>query len=96
MQAPKPSPEAGALFAALAKTGYFFPFIKVIEIITGVLLLSNKFVAFALVLFTPILMGIAQINFILNPSGIILTAFLIVLYLFLAFEHKEQYKPLFK
>lgn len=96
MPNPPASAEAGALLGALAKTGYFFPFVKAIEVISGLLLLSNKFTAFALILFTPILVGIAQINFILNPSGIPITIFLLGLHLFLAYQYRANYKPLFQ
>ncbi len=96
MPNPPATAEAGALFGALAKTGYFFPFVKVIEVITGLLLLSNKFTAFALVLFTPILVGIAQINLILNPSGIPITIFLVALHLFLAYQYRASYKAIFQ
>ena len=93
---PPATPEAGALLGALAGTGYFFPFVKAIEVITGLLLLTNKYTAFALVVFSPILVGIAQINFILNPGGIPITIVLLALHIFLAYQHREQYKPLFK
>lgn len=96
MPNPPATAEAGALLGALAKTGYFFPFVKAIEVVTGLLLLSNKFVAFALVLFTPILVGIAQINLILNPSGIPITIFLLGLHLFLAYQYRAHYKSLFQ
>jgi putative oxidoreductase len=95
MPNPPATPEAGALMGAFAKTGYFFPFVKAIEVIVGLLLLSNKLPAFALVLFTPILVGITQINFILNPGGIPVTLFLVALHLYLAYQYRAQYKPLF-
>ena len=95
MPNPQPSAEAGALFGALAKTGYFFPFVKAIEVITGVLLLSNKFPAFALILFAPILVGIAQINFILNPGGIPITLLMLGLHVFLAYQYRDNYRQLF-
>jgi putative oxidoreductase len=95
MPIPAPTPEAGALLGSLAKTGYFFPFVKAIEVIAGVLLLSDKFTAFALILFTPILVGIAQINFILNPGGIAITLVMLVLHIFLAYQYREKYKPIF-
>jgi len=96
MPNPPATEEAGALLGALGATGYFFPFVKTIEILTGILLLSNKFTALALVIFTPVLVGIAQINFILNPAGIPVTIVLLTLHLYLAYQHREQYKPLFK
>ncbi|MGH1467736.1 MAG: DoxX family protein [Bdellovibrionales bacterium] len=96
MPNPPSTEEAGALLGALGATGYFFPFVKSIEILTGLLLLSNKFTALALAIFTPVLVGIAQINFILNPAGIPVTLVLLALHLYLAYQHRAHYKPLFK
>lgn len=88
--------EAGEFFAALAKTGYFFPFVKAIEVIVGVLLLTDRLTAFALVLFAPILVGIAQINFFLNPTGIPITLGLLGLYVVLVYHYRARYYPMFR
>ena len=96
MPNPPAPPEAGEFFAALAKTGYFFPFVKAIEVIVGVLLLTDRLTAFALVLFAPILVGIAQINFFLNPSGIPITLGLLGLYVVLVYHYRASYYPMFR
>ena len=70
MPVPPMAPEAGALLGAFAKTGYFFPLIKTIETVVGLLLLVNLFVPLALVLITPVLVGITTIHLFLNPGGI--------------------------
>ena len=70
MSIPPMAPEAGSLLGAFAKTGYFFPLIKTIETVVGLLLLANLFVPLALVLITPILVGITTIHLFLNPGGI--------------------------
>src|SRR4051794_40147647 len=49
---------AGAFAGALAAAGYFFPMLKVIEIATGLLLLSGRFVPLALTIAAPILVNI--------------------------------------
>ena len=45
MPNPPVTAEAGALLGAFAKTGYFFPMIKIIEMLVGLLLLSITLIA---------------------------------------------------
>ena len=94
MPTPKPSPEALVLIGALAKSGVFMPFVKVIETICGILLLTNRFSVLALVLITPILVGIALINFFLNPGGILITTVLLALHIFMVVYYWDHYKGL--
>ena len=81
MPNPPVTPEAGALLGAFAKTSYFFPMIKVIELITGLLILSNFFAPLAAIVVTPILVGITTIHLFLNPAGIPMMIFLPSLFL---------------
>ena len=95
MPNPPVTAEAGALLGAFAKTGYFLPMVKIIEILVGVLLLSNFFAPLAVVLITPILVGITTIHLFLNPAGIPMMVFLHVLHLILIYGYRECYKGLF-
>ncbi len=95
MPTPPVTPEAGALLGALAKTGYFFPMIKIVEIVTGALILLNLFGALATVLISPILVGITTIHLFLNPAGLPMMIFLHVLHGILIYNYKENYKGLF-
>ena len=92
---PPMAPEAGALMGAFAKTGYFFPMIKIIEIAVGVLLLANIFVPFAIVLITPILIGITTIHLFLNPAGLPMMIFLHAMHGFLVYGYKQYFSGLF-
>lgn len=95
MPTPPVTPEAGALLGALAKTGYFFPMIKIVEIVTGALILLNLFGALATVLISPILVGITTIHLFLNPAGLPMMIFLHILHGILIYSYKENYKGLF-
>lgn len=94
MANPPMTPEAGALLGAFAKTGYFFPMIKIIELIVGILLLANFFAPLAVVLITPILVGITTIHLFLNPAGLPIMIFLHVLHAIIAYGYKNYYKSL--
>ncbi len=94
MPVPPMSPEAGALLGAFAKTGYFFPMIKIIEIIVGVLLLTNFFAPLAVVVITPVLVGITTIHLFLNPAGIPMMILLHALHGYLAYSYRKNYQGL--
>lgn len=91
MPNPPMTPEAGALMGALAKTGYFFPMIKVIELAVGVMLLANLFAPLAAILITPILIGITTIHLFLNPAGLPMMLFLHTLHAIIALGYKGYY-----
>ena len=97
MPTPPVSAEAGALLGAFAKTGYFFPMIKIIELLVGVLLLANFLAPLAVVIITPILVGITTIHIFLNPAGIPMMILLHALHGVLIYGYREYYQgPLTK
>ena len=95
MPNPPMTPEAGALLGAFAKTGYFFPMIKIIELSVGILLLANFLAPLAAVLITPILVGITTIHLFLNPAGLPMMIFLHILHGLIAYGYKDYYKNIF-
>ena len=91
MPIPPVTAEAGALLGELGKTGYFFPMIKLIEMTVGVLLLSNLFAPLAVVLITPVLIGITTIHLFLNPAGIPMMVVLHAIHGVVAFGFRGYY-----
>jgi putative oxidoreductase len=92
---PTPTPQAGEFLGALFKTGFIFPVIKSIEVLVGLSLLSNKFTSFALVALAPILTVIVLHNFVLDTSGIPMATSLIVMFGYLVYVHRSNYRQLF-
>ncbi len=84
-----------ALLEAFAKTGYFFPMIKIIETTIGILLLANLFAPLATILITPILVGITSIHFFLNPAGLPMMIVLHALHGILIKGYRRNYQGLF-
>lgn len=77
---PEVSQEAGAFLMALGATGYMFPVIKAVEVLTGLMFLSNKFVSLGLLLSAPIVLNIALFHYILDPAGWVMTTAIVVLF----------------
>jgi uncharacterized membrane protein YphA (DoxX/SURF4 family) len=92
MPNPPLTPEAGSLLGALAATGYFFPMIKIIELLTGLMILTNLFAPLGAILITPILVGITTIHIFLNPAGLPMMIVLHILHGLVAYGYKDIYK----
>ncbi len=92
-----PLPDAAGAFAgALAATGYMFPLIKGIEVVTGIMLLVGFQVPFALLLLAPIAVNILAFHVVLTGlanSG--LTIFIALLIAFLAKTYWAHYRNIF-
>lgn len=91
---PAPPPAAAAFAGALFQTGYFFPLMKSVEIVAGLMLLSGRFVPLALVLLAPIIVNIVAFHVFLAPDPV-MPILVTVPELYLAWVWREAFKPLF-
>ena len=93
---PQPSMdlEAKAFLTALGLTGYFMEMVKIIEVLSGSLLILNIFAPFALVMITPILVGITSMHIFLNPQGVPIMIAIHVLHALVAFGYRKYYTGL--
>ncbi|WP_413583255.1 DoxX family protein [Bdellovibrio sp. HCB288] len=85
---PQPTdlPEALMTFnQGLAASVYFFPLLKITEIVCGLLLLVGWFVPLALVILAPIVLNIFLVHAFLAPSGLALALILGLLTIYLSF-----------
>jgi len=90
-----PLPEGALAFAgALAATGYMLQLIAVTHLVSGLLLLVNRFVPLALVLLAPFLVNAAAFHIFLEPSGLPIVGIYIAMELYLAWVYRSAYRPL--
>ena len=88
-----PLPEqAGQFLGGLASSGYFFPLLKSIEVIVGVMLLANIFTPLALTILAPITVNIVLFHALLAPAGVGLPIVILALHLLLAVTYRDYYK----
>jgi hypothetical protein len=91
-----PTAERGlVLEEALKATGFFWPFMKTIELIGALCLLTNRAPAFGLVLLTPLVAVIVLFHLFLNPQGIALAVVLVVCAVLLYRAYAPRYASLF-
>ena len=92
---PMPTGAAGAFSGGLYNSGYFFQYMKVLEIIAGLALLVNRFTAFFLLVLLPISLNIFLFHAILAPAGTPMGAGIILLNVFLCIAYFKYYRSVF-
>ena len=95
-----PPPPTGAMKVfndGLEASVYLMPTVKVIELVCGVAFLSGRFVPLASVLIAPIIVNIFLISvFLIGAQGLPLAVFVVLANGFLAYYHRDSYRPLFR
>jgi putative oxidoreductase len=81
----------------LASTGYFFPVLKSVELICGILFVIGRAVPFATVLIAPVIVNIALWHFLADRTspGPYIATFLVIANCLVAWYYRDAYKPLF-
>ena len=75
---PPTSASGLALEDALKASGFFWPFLKTVELVGALCLLTNRAPAFGLVLLAPIMAVIVLFHLVLNPGGLPMAVLLVV------------------
>lgn len=91
-----PLPALAAVFVgALAASGYMMPLIGVTQLVVGVLLLANRCVPLALLLFAPFIVNSIAFHVFLEPKGLPPACVFLALHLYLAWVYRAAWRPLF-
>jgi putative oxidoreductase len=93
---PEPTGAMKIFSIGLQASVYLMPTVKIIELICGIAFLSGRFVPLGAVLITPIIVNILFVHVFLFPEGLPIAIFLVLANSFVAYNHRESYKPLFK
>ena len=93
---PMPPQEGAAesFTTGLFLSGYFFPFLKALEVLIGIALLAGILVPLVLVILMPISINILLFHLFLTDSAA-LSVIIIGLHLYLAWGYRDYYTPLF-
>lgn len=95
MKMPPPPGDAGS-FATILAQHHWMNFVGVIQVISGLLLLVNRFVPLALTLLAPVLVNILLFHLLLLGSTRIAPGLVCsLLELFLLFVYRRNFYPLF-
>jgi len=92
---PPPAGAAGAFEGGLFGAGYFFPFMKVVEITSGFFMLINKYTALFVLIIFPITLNIFLFHAFLAPGEVAMGAVMLLINLFLGFAYRKYYVSFF-
>ncbi len=82
----------------LASVGYFFPFLKITELICGLAFVIGRFVPLATVVIAPVIVNIFLYHILIdrNMPGPVIGTFLVLANMFVAYYYRDSYKALLK
>ncbi len=95
---PQPELEGAAadFMDGLMGPGYFWPFLKIVEIVAGIMLLTGIGVPLALLLLAPIVANIVLFHVFLEPGDIAIALVALVLGLYLAYAYRGSFAGVLK
>jgi putative oxidoreductase len=80
---------------AMMATGYMIKFLAITEIVVGLLLITKKWVPFALIVLAPLSLHMVLFHLALAPSAIGPAAIVALINILLIYDNWENYKGLF-
>ncbi len=93
-----PNPESNAqmtaFMTALGETGYFMTVVKLVEVISGLMILTGRFLPLGLVLLAPVSVNILLVHVFLDQGNLAMAIVIIALQLFLAWAYRDSYSEL--
>jgi putative oxidoreductase len=95
MPMPVMSKAASSFEGGLFGAGYFFPFLKTIEIVSGIFLLINKYTPLFLLIIFPVTLNIFLFHTLLVPSGLTIAGPMLLINLFLGYAYRKYYMGIF-
>jgi hypothetical protein len=93
-QPPLPHGPAGQFITALFVSHYLYV-IAAVQVISGVLMLINRYVPLAIVLLGPMLVNILAYHLLMNTMGLAVAAVVALLWCVLAYYHRQHLSCIF-
>ena len=91
IQPPEMNEAAGSLMGALVGTGYFMMVVKLVEVASGVMILTGRFLPLGLVLLAPVSVNILLFHIFLDQGGLGMAIFIVAMQLFLAWAYRDSF-----
>jgi putative oxidoreductase len=81
---------------AFVKIGYGMTAVAIVEIITGILIATNKYRALAVVILFPIMLNALLFHLFLDPENMLPAVLAVVMNIFLMYAVRDKYAALFQ
>ena len=88
---PEMNEAAGSFMGALLGTGYFMIVVKVVELVSGLMILTGRFLPLGLILLAPVSVSILLFHTFLDQAGLGMAIFLVAMQLFLAWSYRDSF-----
>jgi len=85
-----------SFYNGMIESKYLFPFLGIIEMLVGFLLITRRAVPFALIVLAPISINIILFHVFLFPSGILPGLIVFLLNIYLVKRYWHRYESLFE
>lgn len=82
--------------AAFTEIGWIMPLVGAVEVLGGVLIIIPRFRALGAIIILPVMVGILLTNIVQDTSGLPLVLILSAILIFIMYQNKEKYVPLFR
>jgi uncharacterized membrane protein YphA (DoxX/SURF4 family) len=89
--APEMNEAAGSFMGTLAGTGYFMTVVKLVESVSGLMILTGRFLPLGLILLAPVSINILLFHSFLDPAGLGMAIFIVAMQLFLAWTYRDSF-----
>lgn len=96
MPFPEMTTEMGSWMEALIATGFVMKLLTVVEIVTGLVLLINKYVPLSLIVVLPVMVIAFLSHLLLDIAGVVGSAVFLLLIILLMVWNKNSYKDLLR
>ncbi len=83
------------LMGAFMEITWLMPLIAVVEIVGGILFMTNKFRALGAIIIFPVMIGILLTHIVNAPSGLPIALVLLAINLWAMYENRDKYRPMF-
>ncbi len=80
----------------LMSVGYFFPLLKITELLCGLAFVVGRFVPLAAVVIAPIIVHIFMFHAFIDQTGLPVGIFLVLANIFIAYYYRDAYAGLLK
>lgn len=95
MPMPEDMPESMLkLTAAFMEIGWLMPLVGLVEIVGGLLFITNKYRALGAIIIFPVMIGILLTHIVNAPEGLPIAIVLLAINLWAMFENREKYLPM--
>lgn len=91
IQPPEMNDTARTFMGALAGTGYFMIVVKLVEVVSGLMILTGRFLPLGLILLAPVSVNILLFHIFLDPSTLAMAVIIVVMQLFLAWAYRDSF-----